>query len=135
VSQALRILIHSCRLLHPLHGGDRIRTYNMLRELRKRHRLTYLCLRTRADQPDAVDRALEYCHELITVDHPATNQRSLRFYARVVWNTCFGKYPFEVIRFVAAVNRGTRFGIDEKARVALRSSTRRVTFQFSTERI
>jgi glycosyltransferase involved in cell wall biosynthesis len=94
VSQGLHILIHNCRLLHPLHGGDRIRTYHMLRELRKRHHLTYLCLRTPADQEDAASRALEYCHELIAIAHPVTNQRSLRFYAGVVWNTCFGKYPF-----------------------------------------
>ena len=59
MSAPLRILFHNCRLLHPLHGGDRIRTYNMLRELRKQHHITYLCLRTPADPPEALERATE----------------------------------------------------------------------------
>ncbi len=94
MSAPLRILFHNCRLLHPLHGGDRIRTYNMLRELRKQHHITYLTLRTPADDPDAIEKASEYCHEVIAIDHPVKNQRSLRFYLEVLGNTFFGKYPF-----------------------------------------
>lgn len=94
MSEPLRILFHNCRLLHPLHGGDRIRSYNMLRELRKQHHITYLTLRTPADGPEAIERASEYCHDLIAIDHPVKNQRSLRFYFEVLGNTLFGKYPF-----------------------------------------
>ena len=94
MSAPLRILFHNCRLLHPLHGGDRIRTYNMLRELRKQHHITYLTLRTPADGADVIEKASEYCHEVIAIDHPVKNQRSLRFYLEVVGNTLFGKYPF-----------------------------------------
>ncbi len=90
----MRILFHNCRLLHPLHGGDRIRTYNMLRELRKLHHITYLTLRTPADAPEATALAEEYCHELIAGDHAVKNKRSLRFFTGVLWNTLFGKYPF-----------------------------------------
>jgi glycosyltransferase involved in cell wall biosynthesis len=91
---SLRILFHNCRLLHPLHGGDRIRTYHMLRELRRQHHVTYLTLQTPDDPPDAVARASEYCHELITVPHPVKNRRTLGFYAAVLGNTLFGRYPF-----------------------------------------
>lgn len=91
---SLRILFHNCRLLHPLHGGDRIRTYQMLRELRKRHHITYLTLRTPLDTPEAVEQATEYCHELIAVPHPVKNQRSLAFYLEVLGNTLWGRYPF-----------------------------------------
>jgi polysaccharide biosynthesis protein PslH len=91
---SLRILFHNCRLLHPLHGGDRIRTYQMLRELRKRHHITYLTLRTPADTDEAVERAPEYCQELIAVPHPVKNQRSLGFYLEVLGNTLWGRYPF-----------------------------------------
>lgn len=101
MSQPLRILFHNCRLLHPLHGGDRIRTYNMLRELKKSHHVTYLCLRTPADAPDAVEKAAEYCHEVIPIDHPVKNRRSLRFYAEVVANTFFGRYPFIGSKYVS----------------------------------
>ncbi len=91
---SLRILFHNCRLLHPLHGGDRIRTYQMLRELRKRHHITYLTLQTPLDTPEATERASEYCHELIAVPHPVKNQRSLAFYLEVLGNTLWGRYPF-----------------------------------------
>lgn len=91
---SLRILFHNCRLLHPLHGGDRIRTYQMLRELRKRHHITYLTLRTPSDTDEAVERASEYCQEVIAVPHPVKNQRSLSFYLEVLGNTLWGRYPF-----------------------------------------
>ncbi len=91
---SLRILFHNCRLLHPLHGGDRIRTYQMLRELRKRHHITYLTLRTPADTDEAIERASEYCQELIAIPHPVKNQRSLGFYLEVLGNTLWGRYPF-----------------------------------------
>lgn len=91
---SLRILFHNCRLLHPLHGGDRIRTYQMLRELRKHHHITYLTLRTPADTEEAIEKATEYCHELIAVPHPVKNQRSLAFYFQVLGNSLWGKYPF-----------------------------------------
>ena len=91
---SLRILFHHPRLLHPLNGGDRIRTYHMLRELRRQHHVTCLTLRTPADGPEVVERASEYCQELITVPHPVKNQRTLGFYVAVLGNTLFGRYPF-----------------------------------------
>jgi glycosyltransferase involved in cell wall biosynthesis len=91
---SLRLLFHNCRLLHPLHGGDRIRTYHMLRELRKHHHVTYLTLRTPADTDEAIARATEYCQELIALPHPVKNQRSLAFYFEVLGNTLWGRYPF-----------------------------------------
>ena len=98
----LRILFHNCRILHPLNGGDRIRTFNMLKELRKRHHITYLCLRTPADSEESVALASEYCHELIPVAHAVKNKRGLRFYAEVLGNTFFGKYPFLASKYVSA---------------------------------
>jgi glycosyltransferase involved in cell wall biosynthesis len=97
----LRILFHNCRLLHPLNGGVRIRTYNMLRELRARHQITYLCLRTPADAPSATEQAAEYCHDVVAVDHPVKNRRSLWFYLEVLGNTLFGKYPFLASKYVS----------------------------------
>lgn len=90
----LRILWINCRLLHPLNGGDRIRTYNMLRELKRRHHITYLCFRTPVDPEEAVQRATEFCDEVIAVPHPQTSARSWRFYAAVLRNVVAGKYPY-----------------------------------------
>jgi glycosyltransferase involved in cell wall biosynthesis len=102
----LRILFHNCRILHPLNGGDRIRTFNMLKELRKAHELTYLCLRTPADSDEAVALANEYCHEVIPVPHAVKNKRGPRFYAEVLGNTLFGKYPFLASKYVSAETVG-----------------------------
>ena len=73
----------------------------MLRELRKRHELTYLCLRTPADSDESVALASDYCHELIPVPHAVKNKRGLRFYAEVAGNTLFGKYPFLASKYVS----------------------------------
>ncbi len=97
----MRILFHNCRILHPLNGGDRIRTFNMLKELRKRHEITYLCLRTPADSDESVALAAEYCQEVIPVPHAVKNKRGLRFYAEVFGNTFFGKYPFLASKYVS----------------------------------
>ena len=89
----LRLLWINCRLLHPLNGGDRIRTYNMLKELKRRHHITYLCLRTPNDANEAVERATEFCHEVIAVPHNPPGRRSLRFVMDVASNSLFGKVP------------------------------------------
>jgi polysaccharide biosynthesis protein PslH len=88
-----RILWINCRLLHPVNGGDRIRTYNMLKELKRRHHVTYLCLRTPNDSDEAVQRAKEFCQEVVPVSHGQTG-RTLKFYFGVLKNSLFGKYPF-----------------------------------------
>jgi glycosyltransferase involved in cell wall biosynthesis len=66
----------------------------MLRQLKERFQLTYLCLQTPADAADAVEKAAEYCHEVVPIPHPVKNVRSTAFYGEVLWNTLFGKYPF-----------------------------------------
>jgi polysaccharide biosynthesis protein PslH len=92
--ERLRILWINCRLLHPLNGGDRIRTYNMLRELKRRHHITYLCLRTPADTDEAVTKAAEFCDEVIAVPHPQTSTKSFKFFAGLLKNVLAGKYPY-----------------------------------------
>ena len=107
----MRILFHNCRILHPLNGGDRIRTFNMLKELRRRHEVTYLCLRTPADSEGSVALASSYCHEIAPIPHGVKNKRGLRFYAEVLGNTLFGKYPFLASKYVSreAVAQLSRF--------------------------
>ena len=73
----------------------------MLKALRKRHHLTYLCLRTPADTDESVALATEYCHELIPVPHAVKNKRGPQFYAEVLENTLFGKYPFLASKYVS----------------------------------
>jgi glycosyltransferase involved in cell wall biosynthesis len=93
-NSALRILWVNCRLLHPLNGGDRIRTYNMLKELKKTHQITYLCLRSQEDTSVAISRAVEFCHRLVTVPLQGNNNKGITFYFQLMRNMIAGKYPF-----------------------------------------
>lgn len=76
----MHILWLKTELLHPVDKGGRIRTYHMLRELKARHRITYLTLDDGAD-PGAAERAGEYCDRLIRVPFRATRKYTPRFYA------------------------------------------------------
>ncbi|MBW8861442.1 MAG: hypothetical protein JF601_03600, partial [Acidobacteria bacterium] len=61
----MHILWLKTELLHPLDKGGRIRTYQMLRHLVRDHRITYLTLDDGRRDPDAVERAQEYCTDLV----------------------------------------------------------------------
>ena len=90
----MRILWVNCRLLHPLNGGDRIRTYNMLRQIKRRNHVTYLCFQTPEDSPEAVTRAKEFCDELITVAYKPVVNGTAKFFAGVLLNSIAGDVPF-----------------------------------------
>ncbi|MBO0800574.1 MAG: hypothetical protein J2P31_17275, partial [Blastocatellia bacterium] len=61
----MRILWLKTELLHPVDKGGKIRTYYMLKELKRDHQITYLTLDDGSAAPDARERAAEYCHELV----------------------------------------------------------------------
>jgi sugar transferase (PEP-CTERM/EpsH1 system associated) len=73
-------------LLHPVDKGGRIRTYNMLRALKRRHRVTYLTLDNGQAAPDAAEKALEYCHDLVRIPFTEARRGSLRFWMELVAN-------------------------------------------------
>src|SRR5208337_299157 len=83
-SKRLKILWVNCRLLHPLNGGDRIRTYNMLRQLKRNHHVTYLCFRTSEDSSRSVDQAADYCDKLVTVPYKNVRNGTLKFFLGVL---------------------------------------------------
>lgn len=63
----MRLLWVKPELLHPVDKGGRIRTYHMLRAIRRRHHVTYATLDDGRSGPEAIDRADEYCQQLIRV--------------------------------------------------------------------
>jgi hypothetical protein len=63
----VKVLWVKSELLHPVDKGGKIRTFEMLRHLMAGHEVTYLCLSTPSDAPDARERAAEYCQKLHTV--------------------------------------------------------------------
>jgi glycosyltransferase involved in cell wall biosynthesis len=82
----LRILWLKTELLHPVDKGGRIRTYNMLRELKRDHEITYLALDDGASGAEEKRLATEYSHELICVPHRTAPKFSPGFYRDLVAN-------------------------------------------------
>ena len=87
-------------LLHPLDKGGRIRTYQMLRHLAREHRVTYLTLDDGNRDVDAIERAAEYCTDLIRVPVRTSTKRSLRFYGELARNLA-SPLPYAVAKYRA----------------------------------
>jgi glycosyltransferase involved in cell wall biosynthesis len=105
MNSAPRLLWVNVRLLHPLNGGDRLRTFHMLRQMKRYAHITYLCPRTPQDTDEAVQKATEYCHELITFDLNPPRGGTLRFYAKVLQNCLFGRLPFASKKYASCQAR------------------------------
>src|ERR1044072_4976770 len=82
----MRILWLKTELLHPVDKGGKIRTYNMLKELKREHHITYLTLDDGSADEKAREQASEYCRDLICVPHRQREKISPGFYAELVAN-------------------------------------------------
>jgi glycosyltransferase involved in cell wall biosynthesis len=111
----VRILWLKTELLHPVDKGGKIRTFNMLKELRRDHHITYIALDDGAAAPEAREQASEYCHELICLPHQQREKFSPGFYAELIFNLAsplpyaIKKYQSEAMRREIAerANNGT----------------------------
>ena len=82
----VRILWLKTELLHPVDKGGKIRTYNMLKELKRNHRITYLTLDDGTADNQARDLASEYCHDLVCVPHRRHEKFTAGFYVELALN-------------------------------------------------
>lgn len=82
----MHILWLKTELLHPVDKGGRIRTYQMLRALRREHRITYLTLDDGTAAPDAAALASEYCHELVRIPFTAPAKGTPAFWLDLLRN-------------------------------------------------
>jgi glycosyltransferase involved in cell wall biosynthesis len=82
----MRILWLKTELLHPVDKGGKIRTYYMLKELKRTHHVTYLALDDGMAAHDAVEKASEYCDELIRIPHQTRPKFSAGFYCELASN-------------------------------------------------
>lgn len=94
----MRILWLKTELLHPIDKGGKIRTYAMLRELKREHRVTYLTLDDASAPASARADALEYCHELITVPFTQPAKGSLTFYGDLLRNL-LSRRPYAIEKY------------------------------------
>jgi sugar transferase (PEP-CTERM/EpsH1 system associated) len=94
----MRILWLKTELLHPVDKGGKIRTYFMLRELKREHHVTYLSLDDGTAAPDAAERASEYCDELIRVPFRTRAKFSAGFYRELLANAA-SPLPYFIAKY------------------------------------
>jgi sugar transferase (PEP-CTERM/EpsH1 system associated) len=94
----MRILWLKSELLHPVDKGGRIRTYNMLRELKREHHVTYLTLDDGTAAPDAMELAREYCHEVERIPFTTTPKDSQKLYVDLLQNLA-SPLPYAVAKY------------------------------------
>lgn len=94
----MRILWLKTELLHPVDKGGKIRTYNMLKELKRDHYITYLALDDGSADLAAREQAREYCHELVCVPHNQREKFSKGFYAELLFNLAC-RFPYAIKKY------------------------------------
>jgi sugar transferase (PEP-CTERM/EpsH1 system associated) len=94
----MHILWIKTELLHPVDKGGRIRTYHMLRQLRREHRITYLALDDGAGGKEAIERAGEYCHDVVAVPFSTRAKRTKGFYWELLQNLA-SPLPYAVAKY------------------------------------
>ena len=106
----MRILWLKTELLHPVDKGGKIRTYQMLKELKRDHHVTYLTLDDGTASQDARGWAEEYCHELICVPHQQREKFTPGFYAELGVNLP-SPLPYAIARYKSAEMRRKILGL------------------------
>lgn len=102
----MRILWLKTELLHPIDKGGKIRTYQMLKELKKQHHITYLTLDDGTAETDALEKSNEYAHETITVPHRAAAKFSAKFYVELAGNLA-SALPYALQKYESGEMRKT----------------------------
>jgi polysaccharide biosynthesis protein PslH len=100
----VRILWLKTELLHPVDKGGKIRTYHMLKELKRAHHITYLTLDDGSADSNARELASEYCHEVICVPHSAREKFSAGFYGELAANL-ISPLPYAIKKYESAEMR------------------------------
>jgi sugar transferase (PEP-CTERM/EpsH1 system associated) len=114
----LRILWLKTELLHPVDKGGKIRTYNMLKELKRDHHITYLTLDDGSADRDARERAQEYCHELVCVPHRQREKFSKGFYVELLFNLA-SPLPYAIKKYESFAMRSEIIAREESIDVVI----------------
>ena len=89
----MNILMLTPYLPYPLLSGGQIRTYNLLKKLAKKHKVTLFALIKEESERQFIPELEKYCHKVKVF------KRSKKpFTFRNIFTTAFSSYPFLVIR-------------------------------------
>jgi hypothetical protein len=94
----VRILWLKTELLHPVDKGGKIRTYQMLKELKREHHITYLTLDDGMADREAREKSVEYCNELVCVPHDIREKFTAGFYADLALNV-ISSLPYAIRKY------------------------------------
>ena len=97
----MRILWLKTELLHPVDKGGKIRTYYMLKELKREHHVTYLTLDDGTATADERAKATEYCHELICIPQARREKFTPGFYFELLLNLASPR-PYAIKKYESA---------------------------------
>ena len=98
----LKILWLKTGPLHPLDTGGKIRTFNMLRALRRENAVTYLSLCPPAVAEKDRQAAAEYSHSQIWIPWRETRKSSARFGLELAANQFASNLPFVIQKYRSA---------------------------------
>lgn len=98
MNRPLRILWLKTGPLHPLDTGGKLRTYHLLRELNRRHQVTFLALCEPDTPPEVKRQAAEYCRHALWVLWTPARKGSARFYAELGVNL-LSSLPYVLARY------------------------------------
>jgi polysaccharide biosynthesis protein PslH len=85
-------------LLFPLNSGGRIRTFEMLRAIRRQHEVTYLALDDGTVTPEALEHAKEYATRVELVPHARPAKGTPAFFAALLRNL-WSSSPYVIDRY------------------------------------
>ena len=114
LNSSLRILWVKTGLLHPLDSGGKLRTYNMLKEIKKRHHITFLALASSQINSGWKEKASEYCHEVIAIPWKETSKFTWAFYLDLARNLAFSRLPYSIEKYWSSVMREEIRKLDDK---------------------
>ena len=100
----MKILWLKTELLHPVDKGGKIRSYNMLKELKRNCRITYLTLDDGTADAKARELASEYCHELVCVPHRGREKFTSGFYIDLMLNLV-SELPYAIKKYESEAMR------------------------------
>ena len=101
MSDRLRILWLKTGPLHPLDTGGKIRTYNMLRELKRENEVTYHSLWPHGTPEEARGAASEYSDKQVWVPWKETTKRSVGFFIELGRNFGLTQLPHVIDKYAS----------------------------------